>query len=407
MKVTRLDVIVQEHGGYSVYSEDRTKRLGHYRTLGEAQKRLAQIEYFKAKKVRLDSLTPEQRRQQVAHEIALYRLMGGARAPRPKPKKVLPLQASSRAIAVEYASALRKLFQRAVAAYQPLIQAIKNSTVRTDAVDPKRALPSKAGPYRDVKKGLAERALPSKSGSYSAVKLTLPSREAKRLLDKAQDDLESAVSTSDVATLAAKFAARTASHQRLQLGKQVRSALGADPYTRDPVLAGVSEDFVAQNVSLIKRIPSRLHEKIEGMVMNSVGKSQLNVNLGDEIRDAFGVADRHAAFIARDQISKYYGAVNKARQESLGVTKFIWRTMNDERVRDSHAELDGKEFSWDDLPTNDDGEEIYPGSDYQCRCTAEPVLDDLVDDVDDAEDTMTPETFADSDEFDQDEEQDD
>jgi SPP1 gp7 family putative phage head morphogenesis protein len=121
------------------------------------------------------------------------------------------------------------------------------------------------------------------------------------------------------------------------------------------------------------------------MIMNSVAKSEMSTALAEEIYEHFGIAERHATLIARDQLSKYYGAVNKSRQENLGVGKFIWRTMNDERVRDAHSELEGREFSWNDLPVNDRGEEIYPGSEIQCRCSAEPVLDDLLDDIDEAE----------------------
>jgi SPP1 gp7 family putative phage head morphogenesis protein len=233
--------------------------------------------------------------------------------------------------------------------------------------------------------------------------LNLPGREAKRLLDDAETKLAAAVSRGQVESLAGKFAERTTTYQRVQLGRQVRAALGADPYMRDPVLAGVAEDFVAQNVSLIKRIPARMHEKIEGLVMNSVGKAELNIDLAGEIQRQFGIAERHATLIARDQISKYYGTVNRARQQELGVTKFIWRSVNDERVRDRHAELEGQTFSWDDLPVNDQGEEIFPGSEIQCRCSAEPVMDNLLDDLDDAEDDLKPPTFEED--FDEDMEQ--
>lgn len=43
-----------------------------------------------------------------------------------------------------------------------------------------------------------------------------------------------------------------------------------------------------------------------------------------------------------------------------------------------HQELDGTEQSWDDPPvTNEDGDRNHPGEDYQCRCVAYPILDEL------------------------------
>lgn len=331
----------------------------------------------------------ELQRKMFAREVALQRKFGGKR-PR---RKILPRQVFPKPIAVEYAKALRALFRLAMEAYKPVLDAIARGTVRTDA-------PSDFS--KEIKKAVGDVGKRERGADFPK-KIKVAGREAQRLLDAAEERLNNAVSTYEVENLANKFAARTTNYQKSQLQRQMRSALGADPYMRDPVLAGVTEDFVAHNVSLIKRIPKRLHEKIEGLVMNSVAKSELNIDLAAEVQKQFGIAERHAMLIARDQISKYYGAVNKARQENLGVKKFIWRTVNDERVRDSHADLEGEVFSWDDLPTNDKGEEIYPGSEIQCRCSAEPVVDDLLDDLDEAETELEPPNFE---EIDTDEEQD-
>ncbi len=301
---------------------------------------------------RLDQDAAAQRKL-VASEVAITRMWG----PKRRRRRVLPKQLPQKSIAVEYGNQLKALFKLAFEAYRPLLDAIKRTTVRKDAsedFDPK------------VKKAARPiAAARNRSGEFST-QLKLQGREAKRLLDEAEARLEATFSVGQAESLASKFAVRTSTYQRIQLGRQVRSALGADPFMRDTVLAGVTEDYVAQNVSLIKRIPKRLHERIEGLVMNSVGKGQLNIDLGKEIARQVGISERHAKFIARDQLAKYYGAVNKARQQELGVTKFIWRTVNDERVRDSHHELNEQVFSWDDLPTNERDEEIYPGSDYQC-----------------------------------------
>lgn len=51
--------------------------------------------------------------------------------------------------------------------------------------------------------------------------------------------------------------------------------------------------------------------------------------------------------------------------------KFRWVTKGDGKVRETHAELDGKVFDW---ATGANG--LYPGQDYNCRCIAEPVLED-------------------------------
>ena len=50
--------------------------------------------------------------------------------------------------------------------------------------------------------------------------------------------------------------------------------------------------------------------------------------------------------------------------------KYIWRTMDDDKVRESHSERDDEVFDWDDE------EYIKPGEDYNCRCYAEFLDDD-------------------------------
>ena len=49
-------------------------------------------------------------------------------------------------------------------------------------------------------------------------------------------------------------------------------------------------------------------------------------------------------------------------------TKYVWRTLGDDKVRSSHAANNGKLIDWD-KPPEDIG---HPGEDYNCRCIAEP-----------------------------------
>ena len=82
----------------------------------------------------------------------------------------------------------------------------------------------------------------------------------------------------------------------------------------------------------------------------------------------------HADLIARDQTLRLNAELTRERQTAVGIEKFIWSTSGDERVRESHADLDGKTFSWDDLPTVDDEDDVMPGANYQCRCAALAVV---------------------------------
>lgn len=137
------------------------------------------------------------------------------------------------------------------------------------------------------------------------------------------------------------------------------------------------EQFRARNVALIKSLQGRQLEEIRGILEGAELQGLRVEVVRKQILDRFGVSRSKADLLARDQVLKLNGELTEKRQTQAGITRYRWSTSNDERVRKTHAELDGEEFSWDDPPvTNDDGDENHPGGDYQCRCVALPILDD-------------------------------
>lgn len=110
------------------------------------------------------------------------------------------------------------------------------------------------------------------------------------------------------------------------------------------------------------------------------------------IQGRFKVSRARARLIARDQTGKLNAALTEARQKRIGVEEYIWQSVEDERVRENHRVLDGKICRWDD-PTvyRNPGETEWrsrssigafvghPGEDYQCRCFAEPRMEEIID----------------------------
>ncbi|MBK4214518.1 minor capsid protein [Paracoccus caeni] len=72
----------------------------------------------------------------------------------------------------------------------------------------------------------------------------------------------------------------------------------------------------------------------------------------------------------------FAGLINQLRQQELGIERYIWRSRDDVKVRDSHAEYDDQVFSWDEPPAGG-----HPGQAHNCRCYAEPVASPLPSDV--------------------------
>lgn len=72
----------------------------------------------------------------------------------------------------------------------------------------------------------------------------------------------------------------------------------------------------------------------------------------------------------------FAGLINQLRQQDLGIERYIWRSRDDSKVRDSHADFDDQMFRWDEAPAGG-----HPGQAHNCRCYAEPVAPGSPNDV--------------------------
>lgn len=150
----------------------------------------------------------------------------------------------------------------------------------------------------------------------------------------------------------------------------MRSALQVDIFLYEPHLNDLLDMWVTENVQRIKSIPSKYFFEVESLVREAMVKGLLTEDIRKKIEDRYGINERHARLIARDQTGKINLQLTRHRQTSIGIEEYLWRTHKDERVRQEHRLRDGKIFRWDAPPY--DG---HPGEPIQCRCIAEPVID--------------------------------
>lgn len=281
-----------------------------------------------------------------------------------RPRK-LPRQAEPRAIAKEYGAALAKLVSPAV-----LREAFAELLAELPAL---------------IESARRERGDAAAVGfDNDAIVARIDADEGKKvraLVAKAKTRLASAVSTSAIEALAEQFAAKTSTWQRVQLNRQTKAALGVDVFAGDRNLRNRVANFASENVSLIKGITDDVATRVEKLTTRALTSATLHDDLAEQLDEQFGYGEDRAKLIARDQIGKLYGQVNATRQQELGVERFTWRATNDERTREEHADWNGQVFRFDDPPINDRGEAVLPGEDILCRCYAEPVLSDILDDV--------------------------
>jgi SPP1 gp7 family putative phage head morphogenesis protein len=119
---------------------------------------------------------------------------------------------------------------------------------------------------------------------------------------------------------------------------------------------------------------------VEKVVREGIHAGTRVENIKEQIKERFNVSESRARLIARDQVGKLNAQLAEQRQRALGVSRYEWSSSNDERVRPMHKELDHSIQRWDSPPiTNEDGDRNHPGEDYQCRCQALPIVDDVLD----------------------------
>ena len=161
----------------------------------------------------------------------------------------------------------------------------------------------------------------------------------------------------------------------------IRGQYGVDPTADDPGRwAGLLERWANQNALLIQDIPDQVMRQIRDQSIEALRSGRAPRDLAGDIfeimADRTDVSESRARLIARDQVAKLNGQFTRERQTDLGVTSYTWRTVGDERVRESHDAVDGMVFDWDNPPGTTDYN--HPGEDYQCRCWAEPVLPEVL-----------------------------
>ncbi len=153
--------------------------------------------------------------------------------------------------------------------------------------------------------------------------------------------------------------------------------LGITLIDTEPNFEKLIDTWRKQSVDRITSVEENQLTKIRKILANGEGLrvDALTKELEWQLDD---VTESQCALIARDQVLTLNALITKERQEACGIAEFVWTTSGDERVRESHAEIDGQTFRWDDPPIVDD-EPAIPGEPIQCRCVPYPLLRELGD----------------------------
>ena len=162
--------------------------------------------------------------------------------------------------------------------------------------------------------------------------------------------------------------------------RDLSKSAGIDVLSGSKVMQDYLKASAQQNAQLIKSIPAKYLEEVQTLVMANMRSGMRPGYIERALQEQFGVTQRRAKMIARDQTGKIQGELAEKQQKGAGFEYFQWIDSDDSRVRHRHSEIANKVtvygkgiYRWDNLPLSADGKPIKPGSDYQCRCIARPV----------------------------------
>jgi SPP1 gp7 family putative phage head morphogenesis protein len=204
----------------------------------------------------------------------------------------------------------------------------------------------------------------------------LASRELERELSRLGKQWERKFDDS-AQRMAGWFAKSSANRTDAALGHILRKGGWTVEFKLTMPMRDSINAIVAENVSLIRSIPSQFYTQVEGLVMRSVTAGRDLAPLVRDLQHQFGVTRRRAEFIALDQNNKATAMLRRVRELETGIDEAIWlHSHAGKKPRPTHVAQHGKKFSirdgWPDPALN--GKLIWPGTEPRCRCTWKPIV---------------------------------
>lgn len=177
-----------------------------------------------------------------------------------------------------------------------------------------------------------------------------------------------------------------------RLARVIREAIGVDVshiLHGDTRILQAMREATKTNIALIKTIPEQylfglrdekgklIRHGVEDVITDAWSRGERWESVVEQVAAVGGVTENRAKLIARDQTAKMNADFNRERCNQVGIERGEWMTSQDERVRPSHAAMEGVVFdlNGEGPLINEDGEHCFPGGDYQCRCDFAPVVD--------------------------------
>ena len=196
-------------------------------------------------------------------------------------------------------------------------------------------------------------------------------------------DLPSDSNNNIIFTALGKTAEEAKAFGDKEFQKIIEKGIHVSVPTSSPWWDDMKSSWAENNYTLITSNAKKYVEQINNLTEQAIVNGLSPKKLKEEIMKATeGLSEKHCKLLARDQMGKLNGNITEAQMQEIGLDLYVWSTAYDDRVRDSHALMEGLLCRWDDASvcSYDNGKtweprpsgavDLHPGQDIQCRCVA-------------------------------------
>lgn len=214
----------------------------------------------------------------------------------------------------------------------------------------------------------------AQTGNFAAILLRLAKGAKRSLLKQFSNDRIEAISQQVLAKLDKR--AKKEFYERVagKTGINVQDLMAKEG------LKATTNALMLETAQWIQTLRDDTFQKFTNNTLFGMSQGESLDTILKQFDDIVIERKNHAKFLARNQVQNYNSITTKIRAQNLGITKAVWETADDDRVRPSHADREGKEFDLaKGLYSSIDGLHLIPGTDYNCRCTAVYVIPETPD----------------------------
>lgn len=205
----------------------------------------------------------------------------------------------------------------------------------------------------------------AQTGNFAAVLLRL-SKAAKRSLLKQ-------FSNARIESISQQVLSKLDKRAKREFYERVAAKTGinvADLIAKEGMKA-TTNALMLETAQWIQTLRDETFQKFTNNTLFAMSQGESLDAIVNQFDDIVIERKSHAKFLARNQVQNYNSITTKIRAQNLSITRAVWQTSGDERVRPSHADRDGKEYDIaEGLYSSVDGKHLIPGLDFSCRCTA-------------------------------------